>query len=100
MDAALAGAGHIRQPALFLYGGHDELVPKPAMAAAWRAAQASGTPREVFAYYPNGYHLLERDHEGAEVTRDIASWLLNQSSPLPSGAEARATSWLARQPAD
>jgi acylglycerol lipase len=100
MDAALAGAGHIRQPALFLYGGHDELVPKPAMAAAWRAAQASGTRREVFAYYPNGYHLLERDHEGAEVTRDIASWLLDPSAPLPSGAEARAADWLARQPAD
>jgi acylglycerol lipase len=100
MDAALTGAGHIRQPALFLYGGHDELVPQPAMAAAWRAAQASGTPREVFAYYPNGYHLLERDHEGAEVTRDIASWLLDPSAPLPSGAEARATNWLAQQPAD
>jgi acylglycerol lipase len=100
MDAALAGAGHIRQPALFLYGGHDELVPKPAMAAAWRAAQASGTPHEVFAYYPAGYHLLERDHEGAEVTRDIASWLLDPSAPLPSGAEARAADWLARQPAD
>ena len=98
MDQALAGAGHIRAPALFLYGGHDELVPKPAMAAAWRAAAASGDPRVTFAFYPQGYHLLQRDHEGAMVTGDIAHWLLDPGMPLPSGAAARAQEWIGHQP--
>ena len=98
MDQALASAGHVRAPALFLYGGHDELVPKSAMAAAWRAA-AAGDAEASFAFYPKGYHLLERDHEGAVVTADIAHWLRNPAAPLPSGAETRARSWIAGQPA-
>lgn len=98
MDAALAACRHIRAPALFLYGGHDQLVPKNAMAAAWRRAAASGDRAVTFAYYPKGYHLLQRDHEGAVVTADIAHWLQDPSAPLPSGAAARAQDWLARQP--
>jgi acylglycerol lipase len=100
MDAALAAAGHIREPVLFLYGGHDALVPKRAMAAAWRAEMATGYPRQTYAFYPGGYHLLQRDHEGAVVTQDIAHWLRDPAAPLPSGAEARAASWIARQPVD
>jgi acylglycerol lipase len=97
MDAALAGSGHIRAPALFLYGGHDELVPKPAMAAAWRAA-AQSDGQVQFAFYPKGYHLLERDHEGPVVTADVAHWLNDPGAPLPSGADARARAWIAAQP--
>ena len=98
MGQALAGAGHIRAPALFLYGGHDELVPKPAMAAAWRAVAASGDREVSFAFYPEGYHLLQRDHEGPTVTADIAHWLQDPAAPLPSGAEERARDWIAAQP--
>jgi alpha-beta hydrolase superfamily lysophospholipase len=98
MDQALAAAGHVRGPALFLYGGHDELVPKSAMAIAWRAAaRDDGAAR--FAFYPKGYHLLERDHEGAVVTEDIAHWLQDPSAPLPSGAEAQARAWIEKPPA-
>jgi acylglycerol lipase len=98
MDRALAAAGHIDGPALFLYGGHDELVPKRAMASAWRAEMASGDDRAAYAFYPGGYHLLERDHEGAMVTGDIAAWLKDPAAALPSGAEARAGAWIAAQP--
>ena len=100
MDKALAAAGHIDVPVLFLYGGHDELVPKEAMAAAWRAEMASGDTRVTYAFYPKGYHLLERDHEGSMVTEDIAHWLQDPRAPLPSGADERARSWIAKQPAD
>jgi acylglycerol lipase len=100
MDKALAAAGHIDVPVLFLYGGHDELVPKEAMAAAWRAEMASGDRRVTYAFYPKGYHLLERDHEGATVTEDIAHWLDDPRAPLPSGADERARSWIAKQPVD
>jgi acylglycerol lipase len=100
MDKALAAAGHIDVPVLFLYGGHDELVPKEAMAAAWRAEMASGDRRVTYAFYPKGYHLLERDHEGATVTEDIAHWLEDPRAPLLSGADERARSWIAKQPVD
>jgi alpha-beta hydrolase superfamily lysophospholipase len=99
MDQALAAAGHIDVPVLFLYGGHDELVPKRAMAAAWRAEMASGVGHVTYAFYPAGYHMLERDHEGAMVTGDIAHWLEEPGAPLPSGADARARAWIAREPA-
>ncbi|MCB8881782.1 alpha/beta fold hydrolase [Acidisoma cellulosilytica] len=98
MDQALAGAGHINAPALFLYGGHDELVPKPAMTAAWRAAARSGDLSVTLAFYPKGYHLLQRDHEGPAVTADIAHWLQDPQAPLPSGADKRARDWIAGQP--
>ena len=42
MDAALAAAPRMRVPALFLYGGKDELVPKAATAATWRALPRGG----------------------------------------------------------
>jgi acylglycerol lipase len=100
MDRALAAAGHIDVPVLFLYGGHDELVPREAMAAAWRAEIASGATRVTYAFYPRGYHLLERDHEGATVTGDVAHWLEDPSAPLPSGADTRARAWIAAQPPD
>ena len=99
MDLALAAPAHIKVPVLFLYGGHDELVPKPAMAAAWRAAMASGDARVTYAFYPKGYHLLERDHEGRMVTEDVAHWLADPGAPLPSGADRRARAWIASQPA-
>jgi alpha-beta hydrolase superfamily lysophospholipase len=97
MDEALAAAGHIDVPVLFLYGGHDELVPRQAMAAAWRAEMASGNRRVTYAFYPKGYHLLERDHEGRMVTEDVAHWLEDPGAPLPSGADSRARAWIAAQ---
>jgi acylglycerol lipase len=99
MDRALAAAGRIDVPCLFLYGGHDELVPKPAMAAAWRAAMASDDRGATYAFYPAGYHMLERDHEGSMVTADIAHWLEDPGAALPSGAEGRARAWVTEQPA-
>ena len=50
MDAALAAAPRFRAPALFLYGGKDELIPDKATAATWR-----GLPEgPVRAFYPGG----------------------------------------------
>ena len=94
MDLALLAAGNSRAPTLFLYGGKDHLVPKRAMAACWRAERDASTDTRVFAFYPGGYHLLQRDHAGAAVTRDIVNWLADSKAPLPSGADARAAEWL------
>lgn len=94
MDAALADAPHFHGEALFLYGGHDELIPKKATAATWRSLPQGA--RE--AYYPAGYHLLLRDHERTTPIEDTIAWILRPDAPLPSGADRAAAAWLAEQP--
>jgi alpha-beta hydrolase superfamily lysophospholipase len=94
MDSALASAHRFHGPALFLYGGHDELIPAKATAATWRALP----PDEREAYYPAGYHLLMRDHERITPIEDTIAWILRPDVPLPSGADRAAAAWLAEQP--
>jgi acylglycerol lipase len=93
MSQALGAASSFRAPALFLYGGHDELVPPRATAATWRA-MAAGPAR---AFYPNGYHLLLRDRDRAQPIDDILAWIHHPDAPLPSGADLVAEAWLDRQ---
>jgi len=99
MDAALATAGQRRAPTLFLYGGKDQLVPKRAMAACWARERAASACEQVFAFYPDGYHLLQRDLAGAVVTQDVLHWLRDPAMPLPSGADHHAAHWLDAQAA-
>lgn len=94
MDTALETAGGRRAPTLFLYGGKDRLVPKRAMAACWRRERAAKPGERVFAFYPDGYHLLQRDRAGGIVTQDVVQWLRDPAAALPSGADDRATDWL------
>ncbi len=95
MDAALAAAPHFHGRALFLYGGHDQLIPAKATAATWRALP----PGPVRAFYPAGYHLMLRDHERMTPIEDIIAWMRRPDTPLPSGADKAAARWLAKQPA-
>jgi len=94
MGDALRGAARFDAPGLFLYGAHDELVPKHAMRAAWQALPSEAP--ETLAYYPHGYHLLLRDLDRAEVLGDILAWLADADAPLPSKADRAAAQWLAR----
>lgn len=94
MDQAEAQARHFNAPALFLYGGHDQLVPARATAATWRDLP----PGPVRAFYPDGYHLLLRDNGRATPIDDILAWIRHPDVPLPSGADAAAQAWLDRQP--
>jgi alpha-beta hydrolase superfamily lysophospholipase len=93
MDQAEADARNFNAPALFLYGGHDELVPPRATAAIWRALP----PGPVRAFYPNGYHLLLRDKDRAAPVGDILAWIRDPHAPLPSGADSAAANWLSEQ---
>jgi acylglycerol lipase len=93
MDQAAAAASHFHARALFLYGGHDELVPPRATASTWEAL-----PRgPVRAFYPNGYHLMLRDKDRAIPIGDVLAWIRDPDAPLPSGAEQAAAAWLAKQ---
>jgi acylglycerol lipase len=93
MDAALAASPRFRASSLFLYGGHDELIPNKATAATWRALP----PDPLRAYYPDGYHLLLRDIGREMPISDIIAWITQGGGPLPSGADQAAAAWLARQ---
>jgi acylglycerol lipase len=95
MDAALAAAPSFNAPALLLYGGKDQLVPKRATAATWRALR----PGPVRAFYPGGYHLLLRDLHRSEPIGDIVTWITHPDwGGLVSGADREAEAWLAVQP--
>ena len=92
MDAALAAAPYFRAPGLFMYGAHDDLVPKDATRAVWRALPPA--PHRL-AYYPNGYHLLMRDIDRAAPISDAVGWIQNPAlKHLPSGAGELAQRWL------
>lgn len=93
MDAALAAAPKFHAPALFLYGGKDELIPDRATVATWDALPAG----PVRAFYPADYHLLLRDHERLEPIDDILAWIARPQDRLPSDAERAAAVWLAKQ---
>lgn len=91
MDAALAASRHFQAPALFLYGGKDEVIPEQATDAAWRALP----PGTRLAFYPDNYHLLLRDRERAVPIGDIIQWIYDPTGPLPSGADQKALARLA-----
>jgi alpha-beta hydrolase superfamily lysophospholipase len=83
MDEALSGAGDLNQPALVLYGAHDQIIPKEPVAKLV-AGLAAGAR---VAVYEEGYHMLLRDLSAENVRADVAAWIANPRSPLPSGAE-------------
>ncbi|MDE2334705.1 MAG: alpha/beta fold hydrolase [Rhodospirillales bacterium] len=95
MSAALNAASRLPPPTLFLYGAHDELVPKTAMLACWRAV-APGVAR--FCYFRDGWHLLLRDNDRALVIDDVVAWLKNPRARLV-GEAAAAGLLAARYPA-
>jgi alpha-beta hydrolase superfamily lysophospholipase len=82
MQNAWRETGQIRAPTLYLYGAHDEIIPKrPAFEAAAHLPAGART-----AYYAKGWHLLLRDHQAANVWADAAAFVLDPAGPLPSGA--------------
>ncbi len=91
MGQAQTACAYFNQPALFLYGGHDELIPPNAMRACWKALP--NNPDVILAYYPGDYHLIERDLERATPDADIVSYILGNG--IVSSAPSRATIFLA-----
>ncbi len=82
MDRAADDVGKAKVPTFYLYGAHDQIIPKQAAFKA--AAQLKVTDRSV--YYANGWHLMMRDRQGPKVWNDILAFIRDPSGPLPSGA--------------
>src|SRR4051812_33439644 len=59
MDRAADSIAQIRTPFLYLYGAHDQIIPKKAAERAAGQLPPSGRS----AYYARGYHLLLRDRQ-------------------------------------
>ena len=91
MDAALTSAAKFRARALFIYGGKDDLIPKQATLATWRALPKGNA---TLAYYPDHYHLILRDLKRAPVLNDVVAWMKHPSAALPSGADKAAVEWM------
>jgi alpha-beta hydrolase superfamily lysophospholipase len=82
MQKASDDVGSLRAPTLYLYGAHDEIIPR---GAATRAVKRLPSTART-AYYREGWHLLMRDEEGPVVWRDVLSFIRDPAAPLPSGA--------------
>lgn len=90
-DCARFHAAH----ALVMYGGHDQIIPKAAMATCWRSIP--GADGIVLAYYPQDYHLMLIDRQRKAPIDDIVSFILHPNRALPSPAVADARDFLARR---
>jgi len=84
MESASLRLGSIRAPTLLLYGGHDNVIQKPAMRLALE--RAGEHPNFRTAYYPDGWHILNRDLQAERMYLDVEAWLRDTAAPLPSGA--------------
>ncbi len=91
MAQAQAACAQFHEPALMLYGGHDELIPPGSMRACWQAIPP-GAP-VTLAYYQPDYHLIPRDLERATPNADILGYILGTG--LVSSAPSEATVFLA-----
>ena len=47
------------------------------------------------AWYPQGYHMLLRDLDAPLVMKDVAAWIADRATPLPSGADRRVAALMA-----
>jgi alpha-beta hydrolase superfamily lysophospholipase len=84
MQTAWRDIGKIKVPAAYLYGAHDQIIPRaPAVQAAARLPAGDRT-----AYYAKGWHLLLRDLQRDAVFDDVAAFIRDPAAPWPSGARA------------
>ena len=93
MDAGYAAGPITTRPVLLLYGAHDELIPVAPMRDVARRQIRS--PGARVAFYPHGWHMLLRDLEQRRVANDVAAWIADPKSALPSGADIRGRVFLA-----
>ena len=84
MQSASVRLGRIQAPTLLLYGANDNVVEKDPMRRALE--QAGERPEFRTGYYPDGWHILNRDLQAETMYRDVEAWLRDANAPLPSGA--------------
>jgi len=97
MDEALAATTQIKQaPILYLYGKHDEIIPKNAAERAIKALEKNN-PNARTAYYDNSWHMILRDKNAPAVIGDVSAFIQDPKASLPSGADHQALKRLAQK---
>jgi alpha-beta hydrolase superfamily lysophospholipase len=86
MESATRKLGQVQGPVALLYGAHDQIIEKGPMRRA--LVRAGDPPNLRTAWYPDGWHLLNRDLQAEIVFRDVEALLHNPEASLPSGAPA------------
>ncbi|NJC41319.1 alpha-beta hydrolase superfamily lysophospholipase [Brevundimonas alba] len=84
METASTRLGEVRAPTLLLYGSHDNVIQQAPMRLALE--RAGDRPGLRTGFYPEGWHILNRDLQAETVYRDVEAWLLDPAPALPSGA--------------
>jgi alpha-beta hydrolase superfamily lysophospholipase len=82
METAHERAADLDGDVLFLYGAHDQIIPRQSAIAAARRLPSSVRT----AYYENGWHWLLRDLQREVVYADILAFIEDAEAPLPSAA--------------
>lgn len=82
MQHAEDRTGRVRAPILYLYGAHDEVIPKKAALDTVEKLP----PGARTAFYDKGWHLLNRDLQREAALADMAAFVFDPAAPLPSGA--------------
>lgn len=82
MERGWAQTGRLSVPTLYLYGAHDQIIPRDA---SFKAAARLGSNART-AYYANGWHLLLVDKQAQKVWDDVIAYVRDPAAPLPSGA--------------
>lgn len=90
MEDASRNLGKVQVPTLLAYGAYDVIVPRKAMSLALE--RAGPMPNLRTAYYPEGWHILNRDLEAQDFYADVAAWV--EGKPLPSNPSDVANSLL------
>lgn len=83
MEHAYESVPKVGLPGLLAYGEKDQIIPREPVE---KAITRFCAPLKV-AIYKDGWHLLLRDLQAEIVWRDVAAWVGNGNSDLPSGAE-------------
>jgi len=97
MDNAMRKSSGINGRTLFLYGEKDEIIPRVPIYKALSSLPVNDDSGLVkVAIYENGYHMLLRDLQADIPWKDIVSWIQSPGKPLPSGADERGLSTLAK----
>lgn len=84
MESATRKLAQVQGPVALLYGANDQIIEKEPIRRALRRA---GTPPNLrTAWYPQGWHLLNRDLQAEVVFRDVEALLRDPNARLPSAA--------------
>lgn len=82
MERASERSANLDGNVLFLYGAHDQIIPRNSAIAA--ARRLPSTARTVL--YEDGWHWLLRDNQREVVYQDIFAYLQDPETALPSQA--------------